>query len=124
MQTISLIEVPLSLAVNYFLVVYMDMQYLGAALSLTVGNGIDLLLMLIYVIGSGKSSTFLALPTRRALQVTDMRLIRLSGLTMASPLTIPWQDHRPTLFIISPFSSSGMGQPRSLVMASLLHEVR
>jgi Na+-driven multidrug efflux pump len=72
MQAISLIEVPLSMAVNYFLVVQMDMQYLGAALSLSVGNLIDLLLMLIYVVGSGQSSMFLALPSRRALQASSI----------------------------------------------------
>ena len=57
------------MAVNYCLVVKLDMQYLGAALSLAVGNAIDLVLMLIYVIFSGNASTYLALPSIRAIQV-------------------------------------------------------
>ena len=64
-----MIEVPISMAVNYFLVVTLDMQYLGAALSLAVGNAIDLVLMLAYVIFSGRASIFLALPSMRAVQV-------------------------------------------------------
>ncbi len=99
LMVIALLEVPINVMINYTLVVRWDMQvcpcawvfqicevfatiqllsrtsdtpcwqYLGAAASLSAAVALDLLLMVVYILFSGKSVDLFAWPTKRVMQV-------------------------------------------------------
>ncbi|GAX73141.1 hypothetical protein CEUSTIGMA_g594.t1 [Chlamydomonas eustigma] len=68
LMIIALTEVPINVFVNYLLVVHFNLQYLGAALSLTVASAVDLVLMLVYVSIWEQSPQLIAFPRLRALK--------------------------------------------------------
>ncbi|GLI63431.1 hypothetical protein VaNZ11_006320 [Volvox africanus] len=67
-MVISLVGLPLTIATTYTLVVPLRWEYLGAALAMSAAAGFEVVLLLLYVAGSGQWANVLGTPSRKALK--------------------------------------------------------
>ncbi|GIL78024.1 hypothetical protein Vretimale_7355 [Volvox reticuliferus] len=65
-MVISLVGLPLTVATTYALVVAAGWEYMGAALAMSAAAGYDVILLLLYVAGSGQWANVVGTPSRKA----------------------------------------------------------